>query len=93
MWLLQSVIDGRIVIDPPASADSNLFEHLSSEATELQTATNDVPKHSGISGGLLIACMPSIGQVVHLTQLGSLSKQTASEVCAFVSILLCPMLI
>ena len=82
----QSFIGSRLVLDPDAAAESNLFASIpttsgSGQNDDALAAAEAAPaKCAGIAGGMLLACMPSIGQVTHVSQAGALSKDAMAEV-------------
>ncbi len=82
----QSFIGSRLVLDPDAAAESNLFASIptssgGSHNDDALTAAEAAPaKCADIAGGMLLACMPSIGQVTHVSQAGALSKDAMAEV-------------
>lgn len=82
----QSFIGSRLVLDPDAAAESNLFASIPTSSSgshnddALAAAESAPAKCADIAGGMLLACMPSIGQVTHVSQAGALSKDAMAEV-------------
>ena len=74
------------MLDPDAAAESQLFASIpttsgSGQNDDALAAAEAAPaKCADIAGGMLLACMPSIGQVTHVSQAGALGKDAMAEV-------------
>ncbi len=79
--IIQSNVHGELRLDPSAAEESNLFAMVSSERGELSSTSHRVAhKATDIRGGVLLAYMPSLGQITHLAQVGSWEKEAVCEV-------------
>jgi hypothetical protein len=77
----QSCIHADLRLDPSAVEESNMFVAVSADRTEGSGPVDlDFPKCAGIQGGMMVAYMPSIGQITRIAQVGSWEKDLVAVV-------------